>query len=189
MAGLARLRPEPRCQPVRLRIGQADTPQSFRTPRPGLRTFEAFTSDAKERLRLTALSLVPRLRAIPSCRSRHAAPRGFPPPPARGLPPRRACARQPDNAAAQSTAAHSHCSDRLGSLHRDSVKARRQSRRQNQSHARRADATGTRSCPASPRALSFAVSEATGNPSFSIRRRDCTYAVQGLLAASCCVPP
>jgi len=110
-------------------------------------------------------------------------PKGaFPQPPARGLPPRRACARQPDHAAGQSTATHSHCSSRLGSLHRDSVKVTRQSRRQIQSHARRADATGTRSCSASPRALSLVSSEATGDLPFSLSRRDCTYTVQGLLA-------
>jgi len=51
-----------------------------------------------------------------------------------------------------------------------------------QSHARRADATGTRSCSASPRALSLVSSKSTGDLPFSIRRRDCTYAVQGLLA-------
>ena len=58
-------------------------------------------------------------------------PKGsFPRPPARGLPPRRASARQPDHAAGQpadgqSTAAHRHCSSRSGSLHRSSVKATR----------------------------------------------------------------
>ena len=66
---------------------------------------------------------------IPSCRSRHAAPRGFPPPPARGLPPRRACARFNSTRRAGAIApTQRHCSDRLGSLHTASVKSKRQSR-------------------------------------------------------------
>jgi hypothetical protein len=47
------------------------------------------------------------------------------------------------------------------------VKVRRQSRSKNQSHARHADATGTPSCSASPRALAFAESKATGSFPFS----------------------
>ena len=42
--------------------------------------------------------------------------------------PRVALARVNQHAAGQTAATHSHCSDRLGSLHRDSVKVRRQSR-------------------------------------------------------------
>jgi hypothetical protein len=62
VVGLARLRLKHRRQSVRLRIGQADTPQSFRTPRPGRHPLEAFTSDAKERLRLTVSVVLRRLR-------------------------------------------------------------------------------------------------------------------------------
>jgi hypothetical protein len=40
----------------------------FKPPRPGLHPFEAFISDPKERLRLAARSLVPRLRSPSLCR-------------------------------------------------------------------------------------------------------------------------
>ena len=68
---------------------------SFHPPAPG------FLSVLCVDLRFGSSSPFDRLRrAAPAStlsqwRSRHAAPRGLPPPPARGLPPRRACARQP----------------------------------------------------------------------------------------------
>ena len=92
---------------------------------------------------------------------------GFPPPPsARVAPASRFRALQLRNRT-NTPQALRHCSSRSGSLHRSSVKVRRLSPRQNRSHARHADATGTPSWTASPRPLSFAISEATGSFPFS----------------------
>jgi hypothetical protein len=116
--------------------------------------------------------------------SRHAAPKGaFPRPPARGLPPRRACARF------TSPRQPSRCNTEP-LLQSPKLPTQRLCESQaakplpNQSHARRADATGTRSCAASPGTLSPAWSKATGKLPFSFRRRDFTYTVQGLLVRS-----
>lgn len=147
-------------------------------------------SDALARLRSTARSLVPRLRTPALCRIPPRSPqRGLSPNHQRAGCPRVALARvnqttplaNPQQRVRRNTEALFQSLRLLAQILCESQAARPQ---RNQSHARRADATGTRSCSASPRALSFAVSKSTGDLPFSLSRRNFTYAVQGLLARS-----
>jgi hypothetical protein len=184
-SGLHRLRFKPR----RLSVWLA--PSFSKPPRPGRCTFERFISDPNERLRLTVFVVLVRqppkghplphpFGASPStrcrapsptatrtfCRSLHAAPRGFPPPPSARVAPASRFRAFNQHAATDPAQAQSHCSDRLGSLHRSSVKVRRLSPRANQSHARHADATGTPSWTASPRPLSRVIGRNGQSPFF-----------------------
>ena len=106
-------------------------------------------------------------------------------PPARGLPPRRACARVNQQRRSHSDANTEALlqSRKLPPQSLSEIQAAEPQR--NQSHARPSYVgPGTQSCAASPGTLSLAVSEALGSPPFSFRRRDFTYAVQGLLVRS-----
>ena len=125
-------------------------------PRPGRCTFEALISDAYHFSRFTVSVVLRRLRLYCFGDPATQPPRGLSPGACARVAPR--VSRVPrlnQSDALGPRPTQSHCSDRLGSLHRDSVKIRRRSPRPTKSHARRF-ATGTQSCAALPGTLSFA---------------------------------
>ena len=140
-------------KPRRLSVWLA--PSFSKPPRPGRCTFERFISDPDERLRLTVYVVLVRqppkghplphpFGASPStrcrapsptatrsfCRSLHAAPRGFPPPPSARVAPASRFRAFNQHAATDPAQALRHCSSRSGSLHRSSVTVRRRCRRE-----------------------------------------------------------
>ena len=133
-------------------------------PRPVPPTLQALISDAEDHLRFTARSLVPppslsELRRTKSSTTSRAVPHPATQPPKgelspghqrAGCPRARAFARANQHAAGQSDAGTEALlqSPRLPSQILSEIQAAKPQR--NQSHARRADATGTRSCAALP---------------------------------------
>ena len=106
-AGLPGLRFEHLRQSVRLRIGRADTAQNLQTPRARVpTTFKALISDAFDFSRSTVSVVLRRLRLYLFADPATQPPRGFPPPPTRGLPPRLARSARVNPSTATRTRQH-----------------------------------------------------------------------------------